>query len=412
MEYGCIAEKLSHSFSAEIHSQLFDYQYELREVAKDELDKLLKSRDFKAINVTIPYKTDVIPYLDHISDIAREIGAVNTVVNVNNELYGYNTDLGGLLALMKYNGIELKNKKVLILGSGGTSKTAVVAAKRSECKQVLCVSRVKRDNCITYEEAKQYHTDAEIIINTTPCGMYPKIGESAMDISPFTKLEAVIDAVYNPLQSKLVCDARSRNIKAVGGLYMLVAQAAFAAEKFVSKPVGEEKIAEIYRNIIRKKQNIVLVGMPGSGKSTVGKILSKDLDKEFVDIDELIIEKTGRTPSEIITKDGEKAFRDIEQEIIAAVSLRQNVIIATGGGAVLRSINTELLRENGRIYFLDRPLESLEVYANRPLSSDRDALKCRYEERYGIYCNCCDVKITDPASKEDAVKMIKEDFFK
>lgn len=411
MEYGCIAEKLGHSFSAEIHKRLFDYKYELKEVKKEDLHEFMTARDFKAVNVTIPYKTDVIPYLDFLSDTAKEIGAVNTVVNRGGKLYGYNTDLGGLISLIKFNGIDIKNKKVLILGSGGTSKTAYVAAKKLCCSQVVPVSRNKKDGFVTYEEAVKEHSDAQIIINTTPCGMYPNIYESAIDISPFKELEGVVDAVYNPLRSKLVCDAGARNVKAVGGLYMLVAQAALAAEKFINESVSEKRITEIYFDILQNKQNVVLIGMPASGKTTVGKLLAQKLKKEFIDTDLLITEVYGKTPSEIITEKGEKIFRDIEEETVASVAIKQNVIIATGGGTILRKKNVELLRENGRIYFIDRPVDKLEITSDRPLSLDREALQRRYEERYEIYLSSCDVKITDPETAQEAEKLIEEDFY-
>ena len=260
MEYGLIGEKLGHSFSKEVHNRLFDYNYELKEISKDEIDLFLGEKDFKAINVTIPYKQTVIPYLDYISDIAKEIGAVNTVVNKDGKLYGYNTDFLGLKALIEKNNIAIKGKKVLILGSGGTSKTALAVTKHLNASCVLRVSRNKIEELITYDEAIKYHTDAQVIINTTPCGMYPNIDDLALDISKFNKLEGVVDAIYNPLCSKLVCVALNRGITAVGGLYMLVSQAAFAAEKFTDKKVDISKVDEIYNSLLKNKQNIILMG--------------------------------------------------------------------------------------------------------------------------------------------------------
>lgn len=400
MKYGLIAERVGHSFSAEIHSKLFGYSYELKAIAKDELADFLKNREFEAINVTIPYKEAVIPYLDFVDETALAIGAVNTIVNKNGKLYGYNTDLPGLCALIKRVGLDLKDKKVLVLGSGGTSKTAFYAAKQLGCSNVFRVSRSGRDSCITYEAAVSEHSDAEIIINTTPSGMFPNIGASAVDINCFPKLSGVIDAVYNPLRPKLVCDALSKGIKSSGGLYMLVAQAAFAAEKFVGKTVAPERIDEIYNEIYSSKQSIVLVGMPGCGKSTVGKILSEKLGLEFIDTDELITQKTGKTPSEIISERGESEFRDIESEVIREVAVLQSKVISTGGGAVLRKVNVELLKENGRVYFIDRPLEELVPTSNRPLSADRQALEKRFKERYHIYCSCCDYRVETVGTAE------------
>lgn len=409
MEYGLIGEKLTHSFSKEIHAQLFDYKYELCEIPKDRLDAFMRARDFKAINVTIPYKQAVIPYLDEISDAARDIGAVNTIVNRGGKLYGDNTDFLGLSALIKRTGVELSGKKVYILGSGGTSKTAAAVVKSLGAAEVNRVSRSGRDGCITYEAAQG--EDIEVIINTTPCGMYPKIGYTPIDITPFKNLCGVIDAVYNPLSSALVCAAKAYGIPAAGGLYMLVAQAAFAAEKFTGESVAPEKIEKIYRKMLISKRNIVLIGMPASGKTTVGTILSKNLGMPLIDTDSEICKFTGRAIPEIFAESGEAGFRDIEAQIIKEVSARQGVIISTGGGAILRRENTELLRENGRIYFLDRPLELLITTDDRPLSSNRADLEKRYNERYDIYCDSADIKIDGAATPEICADRIKEDFF-
>ncbi len=410
MMYGCIAEKLSHSFSAEIHKQLFDYDYILKEIPSDELDAFMKEKDFKAVNVTIPYKERVIPYLDEISDIAKKIGAVNTIVNNNGHLTGFNTDFSGMCALIKKADISLDGKKVLILGSGGTSKTAKAVAEHLGCLSVYRVSRNANEDCITYETAYSVHNDAEVIINTTPVGMYPNIGISPVSIDRFDKLEAVVDAVYNPLRSKIVCDAIERGIKAVGGLYMLVAQAAVAAEKFTGKNVSEEKINEVYRNLYRSKLNIVLTGMPGCGKSTIGKLLADDLGANFIDTDTEIEKREGKTIPEIFANVGEKGFRKIESEIIKTVSSAQHTVIATGGGAVLNPDNIRFLKENGRIYFIDRSLDKIVATSNRPLSSNKQDLEKRYNERYDIYCKSCDKHIKAGDVAFENMKIIKEDF--
>lgn len=410
MKYGLIAEKVGHSFSADIHKKLFGYDYELKEIKREELEAFIKSKEFSAINVTIPYKETVIPYIDYVNEVASEIGVVNTIVNHENKLYGYNTDAAGLTALIDKNRISLKDKKVLILGSGGTSKTAAYVAHSLGCSSVYRCSRTARDGCITYDDAISNHSDADVIINTTPCGMYPEIGVSAIDINKFPNLSDVVDAVYNPLRSKLVCDALDRGITAVGGLYMLVAQAAFAAEKFVGKSVPPERIDEIYKEIYQAKQNIVLIGMPGCGKSASGRFLAEKTNRVLLDTDKLITEKTGRTPNEIIISDGEKAFRDIESDIIKELSSRQGVIISTGGGAVLRKINVDLLSENGRIYFIDRPIDDIRVSKNRPLSSDRDMLEKRYNERYGTYLSSCDKRIIPVDGAELNANIILEEF--
>lgn len=372
MEYGCIGEKLKHSFSKEIHAALFDYDYKIQEIPKGELHAFMTQRDFKAINVTIPYKQDVIPYLDEISDTAKAIGAVNTIVNRCGKLYGYNTDFAGMTALIKTNGIKVKGKNVLVLGSGGTSKTAVAVASALGAASVKRVSRTAKEDCITYTQAYSDFKDAEVIINTTPCGMYPNIIGEPIDIDRFENCTALVDAIYNPLCSNLVIKAKNKKIKATGGLYMLVAQAAFAAELFIDTTVSEEKIYDVYKKIVSSKRNIVLTGMPSSGKSTIGKRLANELGMNFIDTDAEIEKVTGKPITQIFKESGESGFRDIEQGVIAEVSAIQNQVIATGGGAILREQNITLLRGNGTVYFIDRPLELLITTDDRPLSSNRD----------------------------------------
>ncbi len=409
MKYGLLASRVGHSFSAEIHKKLFGYDYELKAISENELCTFLQAREFTGINVTIPYKESVIPYLDYVNPEALEIGAVNTIVNVGNKLYGYNTDALGLTALITRNGIDIKDKKVLILGSGGTSKTAQYVAQNLGCRASYRVSRTARDGCIDYREALIDHSDADVIINTTPSGMFPETDTCAIDIDAFKNLSGVVDVVYNPLKTNLVCNAQSKGIKAVGGLYMLVAQAAYAAEKFVNKTVSVDQIDSVYREIYSSKQNIVLIGMPRSGKSSTGKLIAEQLGKRFIDSDEEIYVNYGKYPHEIITESGENAFREIESEVIAEISLQQGCVIATGGGAILRGKNTDALRRNGIICFLDRDLDSLTVSSDRPLSSSREELIKRYNERYDIYCNSCDIRIECVDGKEqNAQAVIKE----
>ena len=409
MKYGCIGEKLGHSFSKEIHNRLFNYEYELKEIEKQNLEGFMLEKNFCAVNVTIPYKEKVIPYLDYVDETAQKIGAVNTIVNKDGKLCGYNTDFLGLRALILKNKIRLENKKVLILGSGGTAKTAYAVCKSLNAREVYKLSRQQKDGCITYDDAYLNHTDADVLINTTPLGMYPNT-DAAADINAFINLSAVVDAVYNPLSSKLVCKARERGILAVGGLYMLVAQAAFAAELFTGQKVEAYRIDEIFKKMFLLKQNIVLIGMPSCGKSTIGKRLAKELKMNFVDTDAMIQEKTGKTPSQIITEQGEKVFRDIEAEAVFEASRLQHTVIATGGGAVLRKDNIAFLKQNGRIYYIDRPLDFLTATNDRPLSSTREAIERRYNERYEIYLSAADVKYSATDSLEQNVNNIKEDF--
>ena len=409
MEYGCIGEKLTHSFSKEIHNLLFSYEYNLLELPRNKVGAFLEKRDFKAINVTIPYKETVIPHLDFVSDTAKKIGAVNTIVNKDGKLYGYNTDYLGMKALLDYEGIDLCGKKVLILGSGGTCKTAYALSCDLGASEVLRVSRKETGDLISYETAINKHSDAEVIINTTPCGMYPNIDTTAISLEPFENLCAVVDAVYNPLRSRIVREAVKRGIKATGGLYMLVAQAAIAAEKFVNENVPTEKIEKIYKQILFSKENVVLTGMPSCGKSTLGKMVAETLSMDFVDTDTLIAQKAGKSIPEIFESEGEKAFRDLESAVIKEVSTLQHTVIATGGGAVLREENVEYLRQNGKIVFIDRPLKYLITTSDRPLSRNEDLLKKRYDERYSIYKETADIRFVPIKDKEcNAKKIIKE----
>ncbi len=410
MEYGLIGEKLSHSFSKVVHSQIADYKYELKEIARGEIEAFFKNPQFKAINVTIPYKQDVIPFLDVIDETAEKIGAVNTVVNKCGKLYGYNTDFSGLKALIERANIELLSKKVLILGSGATSKTALAVAKTLGAKEIYSISRSGGKGLLTYEEAKSIHNDADVIINTTPCGMYPNNDGIAVDITKFKKLSGVVDVVYNPLNTELVLKASELGIKAIGGLYMLVAQGVFAAEKFMDKEINKSQIDRIYNKLLKEKQNLVLIGMPSSGKTTLGKMIADELALDFLDSDEEIVKAEGRTIREIFEADGEKHFRTLETKVISEFSKRQSSVISTGGGAVLDKNNISKLRQNGFIVFIDRPIELLLSTDDRPLSSNKEELIKRYNERYGIYCNCADYTVKNDCKIETVIKKIKEAF--
>jgi len=408
MQYGCIGEKLGHSFSKIIHNELCDYVYELKEIPANELETFMLNKDFKAINVTIPYKQDVMPYLDEISEQAKEIGAVNTIVNKCGRLYGYNTDFLGLKSLIEFAGITIKNKKVLILGSGGTSKTANAVALNMGAKEVYRLSRWGGEGLITYEEAYASHEDTEIIINTTPCGMYPNIGNAAIDINKFPKLSGVVDAVYNPLCSHLVVTAKEKGINAIGGLYMLVAQAVFAAEFFTDSSIDKSEKERVYNKLLKDKRNLVLIGMPGCGKTTIGKAVAKITNKEFIDSDDEIVKQEGVSIPEIFESKGEKGFREIESGVIAELSLKQGAVIATGGGAILNKRNIDLLKGNGTVVFIDRPLEQLVTTSDRPLSSNRELLEKRYNERYDIYRLRADVIVNAAEDLETNIKAVSE----
>ncbi len=410
MEYGLIGEHLPHSFSPEIHKKIGDYKYEIRELKPEELGEFLQNRDFKGINVTIPYKQAVIPYLDEIDEAAKEIGAVNTIVNKNGKLFGYNTDFGGLKALFERTGISVSGKKAVILGNGGTSKTAEAVLKSLGAKTVLKTDIAPSEGVISNEDAVLNHSDADILVNTTPCGMFPNLSGMAVDPADFPNLSGAIDVVYNPLKTDFVQRAQSLGISASGGLYMLIMQAVLAAEHFFDKPISKEKAEKIYRELLRTKKNIVLIGMPGSGKTTVGKILSEELEIPLFDSDELIIKKNEREISDIFAKEGEPFFRKIESEAIYELSGKTGAVISTGGGAILNPENIRNLSKNGKIYFIDRPLQNLVPTSDRPTASNIEAIRKRYEERYPLYCLYADKIIKADCTAKEVCKKIKEDF--
>ena len=393
MKYGLIGEKLSHSFSKEIHEALADYTYEIRELTPDEVAPFLATREFEGINVTIPYKEKVIPHLDEISDAAKRMGAVNTVRKVDGRLIGDNTDFYGMSEMIKRAGISLSGKKVLILGTGGTSKTSHAVASAMGADKIVTVSRTASNSTVTYEEAITVHSDAEIIINTTPVGMYPNPDAIPIDIGNFPHLTGVIDAIYNPLRTRLILEAENRGIPAVGGLMMLILQAARAAEIFLGQALDEENVEKIIKSIFESKENLVLIGMPGCGKSTVGAKIASITGREIIDTDALIEEMTGNHPSLIIRESGEDEFRRIETEAVREASKRSGVIISTGGGAVTRAENIPLLRQNGKIIYLEISSDEFPVTPDRPLSSSREAIEALLSRRHPLYMSAADKSI-------------------
>lgn len=404
-KYGCIGKKLGHSFSKDIHAKLADYKYELIELNEEEIDSFFKQKDFAAINVTIPYKQTVIPYLDSISEIANRIGAVNTIVNKDGKLLGYNTDYYGMKALIEKTGIDFQNKKVLILGTGGTSKTAQIVAQDLGANQILTVSRRESLEFITYDQAKKNHSDANIIINTTPSGMFPDCESKPIDISYFPQLEGVIDAIYNPLCSSLILDAKEKGLKAEGGLYMLVMQAVVAVEKFLDTKIQKEIVDQVFTSVLSAKQNIVLTGMPGSGKSTIGKLL-KIPNFTFVDTDTEIQNQCGCSIKELIQTKGEEYFRDLESNVIKEISAKNCQIISTGGGAILREENVTNLKQNGKIFYINANLSRLCATQDRPLSNTKEKLAKLYEERIQTYLSTADVIVPDMKTPQEEADFI------
>ena len=410
-EFGCIGRKLGHSFSKEIHNALADYKYELLELEPDELAEFFRSRDFRGINVTVPYKEAVMPYLDTIDASAKEIGAVNTIVkDANGRLNGYNTDFYGIEKLISHAKIEICGKKVVILGTGGTAKTARAVARHLGAKEILTVSRTPNDNQISYGELYERHADADVIINTTPVGMYPNPYDAPINIEAFKSLSGVVDAVYNPLRTILIRGAMERGIPAEGGLYMLVAQAVRASEIFLGKSYPGSVTDEVFNKILKEKESIVLIGMPGCGKTTVGTLLANSLGRTLIDTDEMIVKNSGMPITEIFEKYGEAHFRCLESEAVKEAAKIPSAIIATGGGAILSKDNVSALKGNGRLYFIDRPLDSLIPTSDRPTASDRAKIEQRYNERYGIYTAVSDVRITEAESAEAVMNAIRRDY--
>ncbi|MCR4905212.1 MAG: shikimate kinase [Clostridiales bacterium] len=365
---GLIGNPLGHSWSPEIHAILDDYSYTLWPMEEDAVAPFLKARDFDAINVTIPYKKTVMPHLDRISDEARRIGSVNTVVKeADGTLSGYNTDYFGLSYMLARRGFELRGKKVVILGSGGASVTAQTVAADRGAAQIAVVTH--RENT---PETLRGHGDAEILINTTPVGMFPHNGESPASLDFFPRLEAVVDMIYNPARTALILDAEERRIPSASGLPMLVAQAKMAAELFTRSPLSDTVFDEALREVSKAKRNLALVGMPGCGKSTVGRLFAEHSGRVFVDLDAEIEKEAGRPIPAIFSSDGEAAFRDLETAVLARFSKASSLVLATGGGAVIRAENRRLLRENSVVLHLTRPLDAL-AKDGRPLSQANSA---------------------------------------
>ena len=383
MTYGLIGEKLGHSYSKLIHEMLGRYTYELFSLSKDNFESFVSERQFDGLNITIPYKKAVIPMCDKVSSLAQEIGSVNTLYFADGELCGTNTDYQGFLYAASTAGISFKNKKVLILGNGGTSLTVRKAVRDSGASEILITTRRGEDGCIPYEALKQ-HKDIKIIVNTTPVGTYPNTGASLISLKDFPECEGVIDVIYNPFATDLLQQAKELDIPNTNGLPMLVAQATAAAEYFLGESGFQAENPRIIAALEKDIENIVLIGMPGCGKSTLGRLLAERTGKDFVDMDTVIVEKAGMTIPEIFERYGEKHFRDIESEVAAELGKEKGQIIATGGGVILRPENMKALSQNGRTVFLQRPMKALAT-DGRPLSKNMDALKTMYGHRLPLY---------------------------
>lgn len=400
MKCGLLGGKLGHSYSPQIHSHLGDYPYRLIEKSPEEIEDFMKNGDFTGLNVTIPYKSTVIPYCNTLSPIAARLGAVNTIVRQKDgTLSGHNTDYFGFDTMLRRSGLIVTEKKVLVLGTGGTSKTAV-AVLQDHGANVVIISRSGENNYTNLER----HADASVIVNTTPVGMYPNNGVAPVCLDDFPRLEGVLDVIYNPARTQLLLDAEKRGIVAMNGLLMLVAQAKESAEWFTGTPIEDKKIDEIHALLKKQTENIILIGMPGSGKSTVGQIVAERTGKTFVDADALIAEKAGCTIPEIFATQGEAGFRTIETQVLAEISKSSGLVIATGGGCVTREENYPLLHQNGMIFCLERELSALPT-DGRPLSQ-ANALAEMYRIRKPKYEQFADYSIDNNCAPDIAASKI------
>jgi len=379
--FGLLGERLSHSFSPMIHTELGGYEYRLYEKKREELDAFLRHGDFEGLNVTIPYKKEVIVYCSGLSETARAIGSVNTLTRLSDgSLYGDNTDYFGFACLLKKAGFDPAAGKTVVLGSGGSMLTVQAVLRGMGAKEIAVVSRQGPDN---YENIRK-HCDAILLVNTTPVGMYPNNGVSPLaDLGLFQKCRAVIDLIYNPTRTELLLQAEEHGILGVGGLAMLVAQAKKSAESFTGRPIPDEQMEAVTSKIARLTRNIVLIGMPGCGKTSIGTALAKKMGREFADTDDLVVKIAGKTIPAIFAEEGEEAFRILEKEALHALCKQSSLVIATGGGVVTRPENRRVIRQNGTIVFLDRDIAQLPLNG-RPLS-ERDGIEALAAARLPLY---------------------------
>lgn len=408
MKYGLVGLPLAQSFSPFLHQLLGSAPYELCEMTPERLEDFFEKRDFIGVNVTIPYKKTVLPFLDEVSPLAREIGSVNTVWNKNGRLFGENTDFYGLCALLEREQIDLLGKTVFILGSGGTAATAKAVAKKKGAKRIFTVSRTPTGDFLSYEKAQEMGGEADVLINTTPCGMVPDTKKAPLSLEAFPNLSAVVDVIYRPLRTRLLLMAEERGIKTAGGLYMLAAQAARSAALFLGTAVPAEKAEALYEALLEKERNVVLIGLPASGKTTVGRLLAEKWGKEFVDGDEVLEKRFGAAVPTIFREKGEAFFRKEEEQALIELSQKRGAVIATGGGAVLSEEAMTALRQSGALVFLNRPLEKLAIGPGRPTAPDREALFSLSKERRPLYEKWADFSVCGDKTAEEIADEIWE----
>ena len=399
MNCGLLGRKLGHSYSPQIHARLGSYPYTLFEKEPEEIEDFLKNGSWTGINVTVPYKQTVIPYLDELTPLAQKSGAVNTIVRRDGKCIGHNTDYFGFMTMVKTSGLDIAGKKALVLGNGGASHTAVAVLEELG-SQVVIISRGGENN---YQNL-HLHRDAAIIVNTTPVGMYPYVGVAPLCLDDFPNLEGVLDVVYNPARTQLLLDAEKRGIVTMNGLLMLVAQAKEAAEWFTGTAISDDVIHPILNTLVSQMQNIVLIGMPGCGKSTIGKLLSEKTGRNFADSDELILRLAGKTIPEIFLEDGEDVFRSWETQALAELGKQSGLIISTGGGCITKARNYNLLHQNSRIFWIQRNLTALPI-DGRPISQS-NPLEELYRIRKPLYEQFQDCIVINDGTPEDTVNQI------
>lgn len=400
MKSGLLGRKLGHSYSPQIHALLGNADYCLLEKEPEEVGPFLQQGDFTGINVTIPYKKTVLPYLAELSPLAQRMGAVNTIVRrPDGSLYGHNTDYFGFSDLIRHSGIRVAGKKTLVLGSGGASNTAVKVLEDLGTDVVI----ISRQGPNHYGNL-HLHADASVIVNATPVGMYPNTGVSPLNLSDFPHLEGVLDMIYNPARTQLLLDAQALGLPNENGLWMLVAQAKEAAEYFTGEPLPDSVIATVHQKLSARMQNVVLIGMPGCGKTTVGQALARECNRVFVDADEEIVKAAGKSIPEIFSQDGEAAFRSLETAVLSQLGKRSGLVLATGGGCVTRPENHPLLHQNGQVFWLRRELSSLPT-EGRPLSQSH-SLESLYTARKPLYEAFCDHSVENNGPLSQTVSAI------
>lgn len=405
MKFGLLGRALGHSYSPRIHQALGGYPYQLFPREPEQLDGFLKQGDFTGLNVTIPYKKDVIPYCRDLSETARAIGSVNTILRrPDGSLYGDNTDAAGFAAMVRASGIDPTGKKALVLGSGGASLTVCHVLKEMGARQVVVISRKGPDH---YDNLDR-HADGELLVNTTPVGMYPHTEASPVDLVGFPRLQGVLDLIYNPARTRLLLQAEDLGLPHAGGLTMLVGQAAQAAALFTGQEIPSARIGQVVTQLRRETENLILIGMPGCGKTTLGRLLAQDLDRPFVDSDQVIAEEAGCAIPEIFAREGEAGFRVRETRVLARLGKEGGQVIATGGGCVTRPENRPLLRQNGRLLFLRRDISQLER-EGRPLSQAGDLMEM-YQVRLPLYERFADLTVDNNAPPTATARQIKEEW--